>query len=143
MLLQTHTNKTNPLTTYTMTDSTTVSHQINSVIDHLADKLHVPAQHVWNALLVQVKIEFWQSFIYTVFIGVVLGVFIYYLVKFAKKYFASNDDGSLFGLSFIFTIISVITSLVFFAAFNSTITRSGALFNPEYYAVSKLTSLLK
>ncbi|MFA5031027.1 MAG: hypothetical protein WC495_05575 [Patescibacteria group bacterium] len=128
-----------------MSNEALVSSQINSVINNLADKLHVPINEIMSALMMQAKISSISDILSMILISTVfyfsLRIFLRENAKLSHD--SNNNEAScwisliitiIFGIVFIICAISVVMYLdVILAGF----------FNPEYWALHNILSLLR
>lgn len=109
--------------------------QINTVIDHLADKLSVPAGQVWQILLLQAKVEFWQSLIAAVVAILVTFAYVRYALPRIVRAWQKLDNmaigvGGLLGGVFL-ALFDILIGVQFYTAI-------GYFINPQYYALHSI-----
>jgi hypothetical protein len=133
-----------------MSNEALVSNQINSVINNLADKLHVPINEIMGALMMQAKISSISDILSMILISTIfylsLRIFLKENAKPLKKHdcYCISDHDTTWWIS----MISLITFGVIFALFtisfamSLSITMAG-FFNPKYWALSQVFGLLK
>jgi hypothetical protein len=133
-----------------MSNEALVSNQINSVINNLADKLHVPINEIMGALMMQAKISSISDILSMILISAVfyfsVRIFLKENEKPCKEHDAYGDDkhGTTWWLSLIITIIF---GMVFIICAISVVVYLDVIiagfFNPKYWALHQILGLLK
>ncbi len=109
---------------------------VGSLIDKLAEKLSVPAAHLWSILLRQAQVVFWQDVFQSVvlLLPITAGIGTWRVTK------AWEDDDP----KFVFRTVGVIVAGITFIALCANVTEMISLaLNPEYYAVHEVLSAIR
>lgn len=118
--------------------------KLTSLLEELAIKLNTTTEHLWTVLIYQAKISVITNILWIITM-IVLGIVILKLhLKFLNKEgkresIYDRENGYIF---FIMVIISVMWFAFSIAAFSTFGDIISGIFNPEYWALHKILSLL-
>lgn len=116
-----------------------MSDEIMQIIDQLSERLQVPAEQIWSALLVQARIEGWIGLVMPVVLSFVLWVTAWriYATKIrGKGLFEVNE---FWGIACMLAAV-VAVAIAVVGACASSMSIAG-LFNPEYWALKEIMYL--
>lgn len=135
-----------------MLQTSSTADQINSVIDHLADKLSVPAGHLWTILVRQSYVSGWMHVLSAfaelcVLAGIVWGVRFCYKQYTHERDTQKKDFADLCqpGTAWMIGVIglSIATLVIGGGILGHASDAIGQFTNPQYYAIQSILSALK
>ena len=113
-----------------------VVQDVGSLIDKLAEKLSIPAAHLWSVLIRQAYVTLWQDAL-LVMVFVVLAAFGTLLWRKSNTF---ADDDARFGSRILVIIGSALLLILSLACIREIIT---VVLNPEYYALQQILDTIK
>jgi hypothetical protein len=120
-----------------------VTQEVGTLIDKLADKLAVPTAKLWAVLTQQARIEAVHDGIVAV-IWLAVGVMVIVCLTVVLKRLRDEELADpVFARGLIRFVRTVIPSLCFVVAINNGVVAWKRSVNPEYYAVQEILSVLK
>ena len=121
-----------------------MNENVNMIIDKLAEKLQVPAEVLWGALLKQAPIDGVISIIISLLVVILLPISGYFLYKVIHKIAILEGESKYdeqpkyIGLSIVLSIIAII---FFFGSMVAALELSdnlAGIINPEYWALKEI-----
>ena len=109
---------------------------VGSLIDKLAEKLSIPAAHLWSVLVRQAYVTLWQDVLFVVVFAVLaaFGALLWH----KSNTFADAD--ARFGSRMLVIIGSALLLILSLACISEIIT---VALNPEYYALQQVLDVIK
>jgi len=111
--------------------------EYTEVLQAIADKLSVPAEHLWSVMIQQAAVSATTWLIIITATFVMLFISLNATVNYVRK--GSIDDDVLFFYQIASFIILIFTILIFFAGLEEII---NGYFNPDYWALMHLKKIL-
>jgi hypothetical protein len=114
-----------------------LSDKVCSILSSLADSLGTTLPHLWGVLTRQIVLEAWVGLVAPPFVvfGALLGS------VFVKRWV--NSPSATDDREFAYIIYVILASVVAAISIEIAISSAVSLFNPEYYALERLTILMR
>ena len=124
-----------------------MNEKLTALLEQLAIKLGTTAQHLWRVLIIQAKVSAACNMAFIVFVYIFAAVLLNYHVKFIKKIpgnrheYNTYEDNEAVGVIMIIAII--VWAILFITHFFSWASMINGFFNPEYWALQEVLSVIK